>query len=159
MAYAENTEVPADRSRAEIDRLITKYGADQFLYGWSGDEARVGFRMHGKMIQFSLLMPSQTDKRFTHYRHGRSGNLVQRTPEAARKEWEQSTRQKWRALALVIKAKLEAVESGITTFETEFLAHIILPNGQTVGQVMLPQIETAYENGKMPPLLGWEPKP
>ncbi len=56
-------------------------------------------------------------------------------------------------LALVIKAKLEAVETGITMFDEEFLAHIVLPNGNTVGQFMLPQVESTYNSGAMPPLL------
>ena len=67
--------------------------------------------------------------------------------------YEQAVRQRWRALALVIKAKLEAVETGITSFEEEFLAHIVLPSGQTVGAWMVPQVEKAYVNGAMPPML------
>lgn len=67
--------------------------------------------------------------------------------------YEQAVKQRWRALALVIKAKLEAVEAGITIFEDEFLAHIVLPNGQTAGEYMVPQIEAAYETGKMPAML------
>ena len=50
-------------------------------------------------------------------------------------------RQRWRALALCIKAKLEAVECGITSFEEEFLAHVVMPNGQTFGKLALAQIE------------------
>jgi hypothetical protein len=39
----------------------------------------------------------------------------------------------------------------------EFLAHIVLPIGKgTVGDWLMPQIDKAYESGKMPPLLpGW----
>jgi hypothetical protein len=46
---------------------------------------------------------------------------------------------------------------GITTFEEEFLAHIVLPHGKgTVGGRLMPQIDKAYESDKMPPLLpGW----
>ena len=65
----------------------------------------------------------------------------------------QEERQRWRALVLVIKAKLEAVESGITTFENEFLAHIVLPDNRTVGEWLAPQIDSAYEEGGMPKLL------
>jgi hypothetical protein len=53
----------------------------------------------------------------------------------------------------VIKAKLEAVESRIAEFESEFLANIVLPDGQTVGKFMQPQVEKAYKTGKMPLLL------
>lgn len=59
-----------------------------------------------------------------------------RSDDAAEKAWEQATRQRWRALHLVVKAKLEAVESGITVFDDEFLAHIVLPDGGTVGRWM-----------------------
>jgi len=31
--YAEGTEVPIDRSKAEIERVLAKYGADEFVYG------------------------------------------------------------------------------------------------------------------------------
>ena len=62
-------------------------------------------------------------------------------------------RQRWRALALVIKAKLEAVETGITGFDEEFLAHVVMPDGKTVGDHLLPQVDAAYKSGKMPALL------
>lgn len=53
----------------------------------------------------------------------------------------------------MIKAKLEAVASSITTFEDEFLSHIVLPDGQTVGRHVKPRIAAAYESGQMTPLL------
>ena len=63
-------------------------------------------------------------------------------------------RQRWRALALIVKAKPEATETGITTFEEEFLSYIVLPDNQTVGECMLPQIiEEAYQRGEMPRML------
>ena len=51
---------------------------------------------------------------------------------------EQACRQRCRALLLIIRAKLEAVESGMTTLESEFLANILLPDGGTVGQWLSP---------------------
>ena len=38
-------------------------------------------------------------------------------------------------------------------FEDEFLAHIVLPNGQTMGEFAKPQIAQAYDSGEMPSLL------
>jgi hypothetical protein len=81
---------------------------------------------------------------------------LKRSPAQAQAEYEQVVRQKWRALALAIKAKLEAVASGITEFESEFLSHIVLPDGRSVGDWMRPQIATAYANHNMPPLLGYD---
>ena len=54
---------------------------------------------------------------------------------------------------MVIKAKLESVESGIETFEQAFLANVVLPGGTTVGDYMTPQIAESYRTGQMPPML------
>ena len=62
-------------------------------------------------------------------------------------------RQKWRALALIVKAKLEAVESGIVTFEEEFAMHMILPDGRRVAEHVMPAIEQSYASGNVPPML------
>ena len=51
---------------------------------------------------------------------------------AQRSAWEQACRQHWRALLLIIRAKSAAVESGITTLESEFLANVLLPDGGTI---------------------------
>lgn len=148
--YAANTEVSAEKSRGEIERILARYGADQFMYGWNTEGAIIAFRCHGRHVKFVVGMPDRADKAFTHYRRGRSSYEYERTAEQTEKLWEQATRQRWRALALVIKAKLEAVESGISTFEAEFLAQTMLPDGRTVDEWMQPQIEEAYESGEMP---------
>jgi hypothetical protein len=145
--YATNTSVPVEKSKAEIERLLQRYGASKFASGWDEHSASIAFEIHGLRVRFNLPLPDRQDPKFR--RHSRGV----RTPESAHKAWEQACRQRWRALALAIKAKLEAVECGITTFEQEFLAHIVLPNGTTVGNWMVPQLEEAYSNGSMPPLL------
>ena len=138
--YAATTSVSTEQSRAEIERTLQRWGADQFMYGWDGDRAVIGFRASGRQIKFVIDLPDRNDREFTHHSRGR------RTADAALKAWEQACRQRWRALNLVIKAKLEAVES-------EFLAHIVLPDGSTVGNWIAPQIDTAYTTGQMPSML------
>jgi len=150
--YAAKTQVSSEKSKAEIERTLTRYGATEFLYGTKTEWAVVAFKMAGRQIRFMLPLPDRRNAEFTEYKRGYS--TWERTNEAANKLYEQAIRQKWRALALIIKAKLEAVESGITEFEDEFLAHIVLPNGQTMGEFAKPQIEHAYSTGEMPPLLG-----
>lgn len=153
MRYAKETTVPPEKSRMEIEATVTKYGATQFLSGWSEDKAVIGFTMRGKMVKFYLPIPDKTDKKYRYTETGRWRTPSQRSDNAALQAWEQDVRQRWRALALVVKAKLEAVESGITTFEEEFLAHIVLPDGNTVGQWMTPQLSQIYTTAKMPALL------
>jgi hypothetical protein len=128
MRYASRTRVPVDRTRQQIEAELRRYGADQFISGWEHGRAMLGFRIKDRQVRFELPLPKEVDH--------------------------QDSRARWRALLLVIKAKLEAVESKITTFETEFLAHIVLPNNTTVGDTLLPQLAEVYRTGKIPRLLG-----
>lgn len=151
--YAAQTEVSSDRSRAEIERTLERYGANGFMYGWQESNAVIAFQMSGKMVKFILPLPNKNDEQYTHWRPGGGQKLRAKPPNQALAAWEQACRQKWRALALCIKAKLESVESGIVTFEKEFLAHFVLPGGQTFGDYAVPQLEKAVSEGRMPRLL------
>ena len=146
--YATNTTVSTERTRGEIERTLQRYGATSFAYGWEGNAALIGFQMTGRRVRFILPLPDPEDRAFTHTPTG-----YLRTRANAAKEYEQASRARWRALALVVKAKLEAVESGITTFEDEFLAHILLPNGQTYGEFAIPQLDAVYASGEVPRLI------
>lgn len=159
--YASQTTVSEDRSRAEIERTLTAFGAKSFSYAWDEREdtryAMVGFRMLGRVVRFELPMPAATDSEFTKTPTG-----LRRAASAAQKEWEKACRARWRSLALVIKAKLVAIEDQVTTFEEEFLAHIVLPDGTTVGKRLLPEIAQSYASNQTPRLLlgsGVEPLP
>lgn len=145
--FAADTSVTSTASKAEIERIVERYGAGQFMSGWSQEYAVIAFSMEARQVKFILPLPSRDEQRFTHHSRG------PRTPEAATKEWEQACRQRWRALALVIKAKLEAVESGISVFEDEFMANIVLPGGRTVSEEVRPRIAEAYSGGAVGPLL------
>ena len=63
--YAENTTVPTDSSRAEIERTLQRYGASSFAYGWHGRDAVVTFEVSNRRVRISLLMPDQGDPEFT----------------------------------------------------------------------------------------------
>ena len=146
--YAAQTEVSSDRSRAEIERTLRKYGATAFAYGWEGNMAQVGFKLAARQIKFQLPLPDPGSDEFTLTPTGR-----ERSGKAAEDAYEQAVRQRWRALALVIKAKLEAVEAGISTVEREFLDAIMLPDGRTVGDWLGPQLGVVYAQQAMPALL------
>lgn len=149
--YAEGTSVSVEKSRAEIEGTLRRYGATGFLSGWDEDRAFVAFMKDGRQVKFIMGIPRRTEKRFTEYKRGHT--VYERDPKSAYAAWEQACRQRWRALALVIKAKLEAVAAGITVFEDEFLAHIVMPDGKTVAEHVRPALQIAYESGTMPKLL------
>ena len=140
--YAARTDVPPERSRAEIESALRRYGATKFGYMHEIALAVVAFEIGGRRIRFTITEPRQDDPA-----------LKRRDARSSKAAWEQAVRQRWRALALVIKAKLEAVSSGIVTIEDEFLAHTVLPSGRTVAEEALPRIAEAYRSGLDVPLL------
>lgn len=153
MTYAKDTTVSVEASRAEIERILRRYKAEGFYYASEADRAMIAFRMAGRMVRFTIKLPDRNDRAFTIHSRGA------RAPDAAEKLWEQACRQKWRALALVIKAKLEAVEAGITTVEDEFLAATLLADGRTYGEHAKAELDRIYAEGGMPrPLLLEGPK-
>ena len=152
--FAQQTTVSVAASRAEIETIITRYGADQFATAIDNDSGRamIQFRVKQLMVRFELPLPSRKDRAITHT----DARDWLRSDAEQEKAYEQACRQRWRALALAIKAKLEAVDCKIATFEEEFLAHVVMPNGQTFGKVAIPQIQQAIANGQMPnKLLGF----
>lgn len=147
--YANQTEVSAERSRNEIEHTLRRYGAEKFMYGWQEDAAIIGFQINKMSVKFLLPMPDRNSDEvlFTPAKRQR------RSPGQQEQAYEQAIKQRWRALNLCIKAKLEAVEAGIVSFDEEFLAHFILPGGDTVGKVWGEQIKQIQASGKLPPLI------
>jgi hypothetical protein len=146
--FAAQTSVSVEKSRAEIERTLMRYGASGFFSGFADDVAIVGFRISDRIVKIQMNMPARNSSEFTLSKRGL------RSREVATQKWEQACRQRWRALALILKAKLEAVECGISTVEREFLADIVMPNGKSFGEWASPQIDDMYKTGGMPPLLG-----
>ena len=149
--YAERTAVTSERRRREIERTLDRYGATAFAFGKTArpPRAQVMFEIAERRIRLELPLPDPAGRQFTHT----PGRGLERTPEAQQQEYEYAVRQRWAALALWIKAQLEAVESGITTIEETFLSHVVLPDGQTVGEWTRPQLGQVYARREMPALL------
>lgn len=146
MRYARNTQVSSDRSIAEIRKTVERYGAKGFLFGTSDGIGIVGFQLQNRAIRIRLPMPLMDDFRLTPTGRERDVN-------SSRIEHEKASRQRWRALALVVKAKLEAVESGISTVDDEFLAFILLDGKRTVGEALRSDVANAYFGDNTPKLL------
>lgn len=132
--YAAKTEVAPDKSRAEIERLLERYGATGFQYGWHSGHALIGFELRQRPYQVMIHLPSLDKFR-------------------SKAAYEQAVRTKWRVMVLWVKSQLEAIEEGIVTPEEAFLAYALLPNRQTVGQWAADQLSDATKRGLMPPLL------
>ena len=130
MPYAAHTRVPVDQTRQEIEKTLKRYGATAFGYMTTGGKAIILFEANQRKIKITVPLPkgnSQADNK--------------------------AARQRWRALLLVIKAKLESVESGIETLEEAFFANIVMPDGMTVYEKARENVALAYQGGKVQALL------
>ena len=53
-----------------------------------------------------------------------------------------------RVLFYHLKAKFTAIDSGLTEFMEEFMPHLIVNGGKTMGEALLPQYKIALESGQ-----------
>jgi hypothetical protein len=148
MSYAKGTTVAVGRTQVEIEQLVSRYGATQFVRGWTDDRVALGFTIEGRQVRIELPLPAVDDRDLTHTPTGK-----RRTASGTQEQYDAEIRRRWRALLAVLKAKLVAVEDGISTIEREFLADIVLPNGATIGEWASAQIAHVYDTAEMPALL------
>lgn len=146
--YADGTTVPPEKTRAEIETLLRRYGATSFQTGWDANSATVAFHLKSYTMRFVLPIPG--DKAFTFRTDKRSGQKVRNTDNQIEKYRDAEERRRWRALKIVIQAKLEAVDCGISTLVEEFMAFIVVPNGDTFGRWVMDNALPAIQNGRMP---------
>jgi hypothetical protein len=127
MVYAAKSKISVERTRGEIERLVRKYGAKGFASAWQEQSARVEFLCSGRHIRLTVSVP----------------------------ENEARAREKWRAMLLLVKAKLVAVDAKIASFEEAFFADIVMPEtGKTVYEMARDPVRLSYETRKDQPLLG-----
>lgn len=147
MTYASRTKVDVNSSQSEIERTLDRYGATAYTYSKMNDKIFVMFEMKKRRIRFVLTLPPRKDFEKTD-----TGKL-RTSANAIDEAHQQAIRARWRSLALVIKAKLDSVHTGIEEFEEAFMGQIVLPNNQSVKEWMQPQIAEVYDSGQMPKLM------
>lgn len=148
MAYAETTTVAFEKSISEIVTLVRKAGAEQIGQMEDVGYFTVGFKLAARLIRFRLNFPSLDD--MPKY-DGRRNVLTAVQRQA---KLDQAKRQRGRALLLVIKAKLESVESGIETIEQAFLANVVLADGRTVYERVAEPLALEYQTGQASAVVG-----
>jgi hypothetical protein len=161
--FAEGTEVPVSRSKAEIEALLQQHGANQRQFSADDTTGRfiLTFRLHDRYVKIESVvdvsdLPKVGDGYMRRdeikYPQGWSGWTSTRRKEWCEKQVEQREREMYRRLLLHLKAKLDLTFDR-ETFEREFLADIMLPNGDTLHTAVRERLEQAYTSGEMPPLL------
>lgn len=147
-SYASGTTVAAARTQGEIMGLLAGRGVTK-IATMTDDENRVytlAFQHEGVPYRCSLPLPDPNERRFTQHSRGF------RTESAAREEYEKEVNRRWRAFGMVIKAKIVAVEEGISTMGAEFIGNAILGTGRTVAETHAPELAQLVALGRLPAL-------
>ncbi len=163
--YAAGTKVPIDRSKVELDGLLAKHGSMQRVLMHDEEERRavVGFSLAGRKYRIEVPMPEAvTAEAYPKDPKVKGGYLprprgfaawaVERRQRWAQEAYQQACRERWRGLVLLVKAKLEIVRMGASTFEREFLADLVLPSGMTAAETIGPYMQRLIAEGYNGPL-------
>ena len=154
MAY-DTTTVAVERSQSEIRRLLTKHGADRFEFGEAVDDegrrwAAIGFKLNARAVRIKVPHKDRDEtamrRKLTRARSKTLDDLRVETDE-------QEAKRIWRVLAWNLKARLEAVEEQVETFEEAFLAHLLDERtGETIYEQLV-RTGTVELGGPLVPLL------
>lgn len=120
--FAQGTNVSPEKSQMQISKILRDFKCSGVMMGYEADRNFIGF-VHGN-VQVRLFSPITKS--------------------------ETENRRRWRVLRIVIQSKFEIIQCGIKTFEEEFFADIVMPNGKTVSEMALPAVTKAITSGTMP---------
>lgn len=152
--YAASTDTTVEKTRFDLESELYRFGAEGFGYAVQGSRAVVSFLYNNYQIRLELPLPDMNDPQAVleaGKEIARAGR--KRMPTSANEAFDSVMKQRWRALLLILKAKLVAITEEVRSFEEEFGWDIVLPNQQTVGQYLQPQLEEGRRGGTLPKAL------
>lgn len=136
-----DTDVSAGRSKEEIERTFMRYGVQRFA-----------IMQHGPgEFEISFYYRQVLPVRLPFTAHGLLDALLKEQPWSTRRTMSredyteklraQAAKAVWRHAAHYLKATFEAIHYGILSFEQAFLHGFTTPDGKTLGQVLIPQLQ------------------
>lgn len=114
--YVRGSSITAAASQAEIQDLLARSGATDVRCASEDGRAAIAFASGSRHYRIVLSLPRPSEEPL---RPPSTGQPAKSAQEGAR--------QRWRALAALVRAKLEAVDSGIVTFDQEFVGYRLAP--------------------------------
>lgn len=153
--YARETTVPVASSRNEIDRILTRWGADQLQ--WSQDNKggmsmlRFVWEHEGTQYcaRFVVNVPTEDEIRAESV-DGRTGGFSQSKFDKAMKR---RGMVEHRELALLLKAIFVAVEANLIQAEQILLPFLEDQDGHTVAELVVPHLKQIHKRGGVKMLL------
>lgn len=98
---------------SQLEKLLLDHDVTIFGYERVGAIAVVRFQMNGRKLRLVVGMPTPSD-------YASTGTGKIRSITARNDLYWKEVRRRWLAMKNLVAAKLEGIETGITTFEAEF---------------------------------------
>ena len=134
MAY-ETTEVAVSKSQEAIRKLIYRHkGTGLFLVSRPPHEGFEAF-LEIEKTPYHVRVMARCKDVSTDPRSG-----LKRTGSVLEKHWEQETRRVWRVLYWHLKAMFEAADSGVIDIRNVILPYVVLKDGMTLGDAVIPRM-------------------
>jgi len=131
----KNTKIRPEKSQADITRELNRYTIYEIQHTDQKDKFSVAFKVELEEVGTPLMIRIDVPYDKTKDTEDNIGWKKQRVL--------------YRVLFYYIKALLNTWDSGLKTFTEIFMPHLVLPNGGTVEQMLLPKIGKAIAEGKM----------
>ncbi len=131
----KNTAIRPEKSQADITRELDRYGIYEVQHTNQKDRFSVAFRVELKEMPIPLMV--RIDVPYNKEKDKEDNN-----------GWKRQ-RVLYRVLFYYTKALLNTWDSGLKTFTEIFMPHLVMPNGGTLEQMLLPKIEKAITEGKI----------
>lgn len=142
--YAEGTTVPAERTMAEIKKLVTANGGINWKYGEDSNRIILGFTVQDVDVRIEHTLPVSTEPQFA-----RDGRGRRRTQTEVQRAYTAEVRRRWRVLLLRLKVRFEMMHEGDESAAQAFAAYLVGPDNTTVEQSLFPRILQAQKERRL----------
>ena len=131
----KNTSIRLEKSQADINSAFPRYGVYEIQHTNQKGSFSIAFKVEIEEVSAPLMIRIDV-------------------PYNKEKDIEDSIGWKkqrvlYRVLFYYIKALLNTWNSGLKTFTEIFMPHLVLPNGGTIEQMLLPKLQKVIGEGKM----------
>ena len=142
MSY-ENTEVPVSRSQEGIRKLLLENGATGIAFVSQSEPLSEGFEamipIDGKTYRVRIVAKvTKVEKKPRRRRYAPAKSQVELQ--------EAEMRRIWRVLFYHLKSVYEATTTGVMEFRELMLPYVVVKDGRTIAQHLLPQLDKAIES-------------
>ena len=131
----KNTAIRPEKSQADITRELNRYGIYEVQHTNQKDRFSVAFR--AELDEVSIPLMIRIDVPYS-----------RQTDTEDNKGWKRQ-RVLYRVLYYYLKALLGTWDNGLKTFTEIFMPHLVMPNGGTIEQNLLPKLKKAITSGEM----------